>query len=293
MSKTNQGVDYRSLALGFHISGVKLGNSRSGRLGSSDPWDVLVDVLVRCQNGDFSQLDHLIPLRSHDHGFLFAKAVSELAGYAGTLPFITRYFSAMENRIHLAGMQYHTAVVLSSSMSLGAVGPLMRLHDAATESDALIQISQQLSYLLESDNADIWFGAEEETKPADEESLDVVRIVHRQAFKEAVHKRYNAVAENVGSLQTPVFQGEPYSVVRIAERLLERLRSNDPQQGRIYRERMAFEAATGIDCTSFLNADGELMRMDATTIVTTFLDSSVTRKFVPGQRYFFGHPIPE
>jgi hypothetical protein len=57
-------------------------------------------------------------------------------------------------------------------------------------------------------------------------------------------------------------------------------------------DRLWFEAATGIDCSSFFD-DGEFQPLAATAIVEEFLESGDPERFEPGVRYFFRNRIPD
>jgi hypothetical protein len=60
--------------------------------------------------------------------------------------------------------------------------------------------------------------------------------------------------------------------------------------------RHKFEAMTGIDCSRFYSrfdgVNGRLDPLAAASVLEAFLASPECKAFVPGQRYFFGHPIP-
>ena len=96
-----------------------------------------------------------------------------------------------------------------------------------------------------------------------------------------------------GIVLRPLYEGEVLDIARIAKTLYERLTSEDDTTGRIYREKMLFEASTGVDCSGFFDKDSTLQYLPATAIMETFLESDDLNRFQPGQRYFFGHPIPK
>ena len=55
--------------------------------------------------------------------------------------------------------------------------------------------------------------------------------------------------------------------------------------------REKFEACTGIDCSDFYD-DGDFQPLTAAARLEAWLESDQPNKYLPGERYFFGHRIP-
>lgn len=105
-----------------------------------------------------------------------------------------------------------------------------------------------------------------------------------------VMSEYEAVVEKIGSDKTVVFQGEPYWVRRIAERIRRPATPYPAVELAILRER--FEPAVARDCSSMFNGSS-VSTLTAAAIAEDFLDSEDAARYEPGVRYFFGHRIPD
>lgn len=286
---------YWELASGFHLHSVTISEADKDRmLRSSDAWEVLAGVLLSCQSGNFAELPHIPKLLRKNEGFLFWKAAFELIGYAGGWEFIDHFFRDLQAEINNSNIQYCLAISLANSCGLWAVEPLLKLHAAAVEEEPRYQIERHLSYLIEEENDLIWIGAEEEAVPnPDPSKIEVHTIVDFEGFAEEVRYAHKEVVNRIGSVGKPVYEGRLLDINAIAERLYERLTSGDKTEGRIYRERMIFEASTGMDCSSFYDEEDSLQYLPAAAIMETFLESEECSYYEPGKRYFFGHPIPD
>ncbi|WNG60297.1 hypothetical protein F0U59_40500 [Archangium gephyra] len=105
-----------------------------------------------------------------------------------------------------------------------------------------------------------------------------------------VMNQYDTVTAKHGSEKVFVYRGEIYSVRAIAERM-RHLTTRYPA-AELTRLRERFEPATGIDCSVIFSGE-RASTLAAATIAESFLESDDGKKFEPGRRYFFGHPIPE
>jgi hypothetical protein len=105
-----------------------------------------------------------------------------------------------------------------------------------------------------------------------------------------VMNQYDSVVAKLGSDKVFVFRGELYSVRAIAERM--RHLTTRYRAAELARLREHFEPATGIDCSAIF-AGESASPLAAASIAEAFLDSDEGKRFEPGKRYFFGHPIPE
>ncbi|WP_136619368.1 MULTISPECIES: hypothetical protein [Mesorhizobium] len=260
---------------------------------SEDPWTVYLAVLRACKSGNFAGLGRLPALMTKTEGYFFWRATTEIIGYAGNWKAISGAFSYFESRISNSDFQYFFASALGASCNLKAVTPLLQLHQEAEDEESRHQIENHLSYLLEGDDGPVWDGASQTLDIPDDDDQPLRYIVDRVSYFDVVQKAFRDVRDSLPSEATPVYEGKTYDVGQLAQRLLDRLRSDDRQFGRINRERVAFEAATGLDTRSFYTENGTLLRLPAAAIVEGFLDSDDVSRFRPGQRYFFGHPIPE
>jgi hypothetical protein len=99
---------------------------------------------------------------------------------------------------------------------------------------------------------------------------------------------YQQLLGQFGSDKVLLFRGEPFGVVRLARYMLDAVKR--PYFRASFRR--SFEAATGIDCTSWYEG-GALRPLAATATLEEFLESPDAAKYEDGVRYFFGHRIPE
>ena len=169
---------------------------------------------------------------------------------------------------------------------------LLAAQAEVADADARRFFQQSLSWMLEDAYGAIAFGPDElpmESAPPigePEPELDFAgyaRLVQARAAE--LQARYPVTDELC------MVEGEPLELERLAKRLLGCIKAGEPAY-RLEKGRMLFEAATGIDCRTFYDPNGTLKPLSAAAIVEEFLQSGEAAKYVPGQRYFFGHVIP-
>jgi hypothetical protein len=285
---------YKDMPNGFHLHSAEFSHAATDRLlHSADEWEVLAGILLSCHIGHFDPLARIPELLRQNDSFQFWKAATELLGYAGSWRLIKRFFEGYIDELDDRGVQYFLPIALANSCGLWAVEPLLAIHAKAVEEEPRYQIQRHLSYLLETENGPIWMGADEKTVVVESEDLDVRTIVDFEGYARDVRAVRDTILQSVGSLDTPVYEGQVLDIARTAEVLYERLTSKDDTIDRIYREEMLFEASTGVDCSAFFDKDNILQYLPAAAIMETFLESDAPARFEPGQRYFFGHPIPD
>lgn len=293
MKKTSVQI-YKDMPNGFHLHSAELATADAGHfLRSVDDWEILAGILLSCQSGHFDPLARIPELLRKNDSFQFWISATELLGYAGSWRLIKSFFDGYTNELDDRSVQYFLAIALANSCGLWAVEPLLAAHAKAAEEEPRYQLQRHLSYLLEAENEAIWVGANEKNVVVESEDLDVRTVVDFEGYAKDVRAVRDAVRQNVGSLDTPIYEGQVLDVAGTAKTLYERLTSKDDTRGRIYREKMLFEASTGVDCSAFFDQDNTLQYLPATAIMETFLESDGRKRFQPGQRYFFGHRIPD
>lgn len=141
-----------------------------------------------------------------------------------------------------------------------------------------------------------WFSLSSLLEPRMGEILEDDPVVDPKAFQQRIRRHIDSLASQFGGYSTRVYLGEKYSVVRIAELVVEHCDENNRHCTfcDIMRVdlRRRFEAATGVDCTAFFDSDGRFQSSAARTIAQDFLASSYAKMFIDGERYFLGHRIP-
>ena len=276
------------LAIAFHSRHVSLdGIDQDQLLSSSAPWDRFTGVLKSCASGDFSKLESLFQLLDQEDGYLLWRAGTNLVASAGSWEVVGRFvghfepFSAHEDAGEIV------AAALGLSCDLRAVDLLIELHEASSDEDTRIEIEGELSMLLEREEGVLWTGA----RPVDGASQSAPDGLDRRTYFGHVRALHQQLVSEL-SPAAKVFEGQIYDVIAIANRLRARLQQNPISTERVLREKLIFEAATGIDCTAFFSEDRRLIPLAGIAIIDDFLDGDAAQRFSPGLRYFFGHPVP-
>jgi hypothetical protein len=126
----------------------------------------------------------------------------------------------------------------------------------------------------------------------EEEGGEIARAMRGPAgrFERAVQSEI----ARIGAERVPRWLGGEFSVRGLALRMSALLRNalcEVALSGAFIPLRHKFEAATGIDCSSFFAA-GELELTATARILDEFLASPAPAGYQPGVRHFFGHPLP-
>nr|WIE91134.1 hypothetical protein P9270_027040 [Mesorhizobium sp. WSM4875] len=277
----------KTLSIGFYVPGVDLRSYDPSRLlGSDEIWEQIAGLFLACELGDFSALRRIPAIMKGSDAYLVWRAVTNLAGLAGTLGFVKDIFKPFEK--DGSGSEYFMATALGLTLDPDAIRMLLTLHNDASDEETRYQVERELSYLLEDTNGPISRGADESIESEDR---DTVHIINREKYFPKVEDALSLMLGQLPGPNTPILGGKVFDVVKLARQLLERVGGAAPEIGRVHRHRLIFEAATGVNCAAFFDSPVKLNSLQATAILETFLDSGDVRRFVPGQRYFFGHPI--
>ncbi|MER8823028.1 hypothetical protein NKI56_21830 [Mesorhizobium sp. M0622] len=277
--------DFQDLAVGFHINKLDLQSLDLAELLSSNRlWERIAGQFLACERGRFTDLSKLGPLIRENPLYVVWHAASTLSGYAGTIEIVLDVFNYIENK-DSDNYLYFLAMALGATSNIRAIDRLLDLHNRALDIEPRRQIERELSYLLEADDNAIMAGATEELEDGER--------INREAYFPRVASSRGNLIQKIASPEVPIFGGEILDIVNIAKSMLGRIRSGigDFQLGRLYRERLLFEATTGVNCSGFFNEEADLNPLQAAGILETFLESNDVHKFASGQRYFFGHPI--
>ncbi|TPJ83048.1 hypothetical protein [Mesorhizobium sp. B2-6-2] len=277
----------KTLSIGFYVPGVDLRSYDPSRLlGSDEIWEQIAGLFLACESGDFSALRRIPAIMKGSDAYLVWRAVTNLAGLASTFGFVKDVFEPFEK--DGSGSEYFMATALGLTLDRDAIRMLLTLHNDASDEETRYQIERELSYLLEDINGPISRGADESIESEDR---DTVHIINRERYFLKVEDALSLMLGQLPGPNTPILGGKVFDVIKLARQLLERVASAAPEIGRIHRHRLIFEAATGVNCAAFFDSPVKLNSLQATAILETFLDSDDVRRFAPGQRYFFGHPL--
>lgn len=272
------------LALGFHLRGSDIMSLDPERLlRSGKDWARIAAINIECRSGDFSKVEHVVPTIAESRSSLVWAAGIKLLGFAGSWATIVRSFEQFVPRLGERSVRFRMAYLLGAACDVRAVHPLLDLYRASERHRASEDLEEdgdqavrELSMLLEPMDDSIFFARNE--PPASERLSELV---------EARLRSVSSVLEG-----TKLFEAEELDIVNLAKRLRQRLELEPLQRGRFERGRLVFEAATGIDCAPFFDEGGGLNRLAAMGILDEFFETDLSR-FAPGQRYFFGNPIPD
>ncbi|TIN80348.1 hypothetical protein [Mesorhizobium sp.] len=279
---------YAKIASGFHFEGEgSLSQSVSSLLGSNEDLDVIAGVLLSCQNGDFSLLRRLSPILRRNDGYTVWTSCIHIVSYAGTWQDVKEFSRSISDIGNSDSEKHFQAVLFGNSNDRRAISDLLSLYFETNYVDTLSQIRAYISYQLESANDILFDGIED---PDDEEQPP--SIEDRELYAKLVRDRFDEVTSRLPRSETPLFEGSEYNVLGVADSLRQQIEAGSEPDERLFRTKMIFEAATGADCSRFYDDIGRFNRLAAMATVEEFLDRDDMRHFQPGQRYFFGHPIP-
>lgn len=110
--------------------------------------------------------------------------------------------------------------------------------------------------------------------------------ISAKAYRKLVLDRCEELRRENSDESLSWFRGQLFSVPKLAEYLLQRVRDSqfEPEL------RQKFEAATGLSCTAFYE-QGVFQPLAAAALVEDFLING-SQPYQEGIRYFFGHQIP-
>ena len=277
--------DFQDLSIGFHIDKLDINSLDVTKLlSSSRLWERIAGVFLACERGQLSEVTRFGPIARDNALYVVWHAVSNLSGYAGELQTVLNIFNYIGNKDSDSYM-YFLAMALGATSNIGAVDRLLDLHSKSFDIEPRRQIERELSYLLEPDDDIIMAGATEETNDSE--------IINREAYFRRVVNARDRLMQKIASPQVPIFGGAVLDVVKLAKRMLGEIHTGveDYKLGRLYRERLLFEATTGVNCSGFFDDEVALNPLQAAGILETFFESDDMHKYHVGQRYFFGNPI--
>lgn len=219
--------------------------------------------------------------------YILWNAVTNISGYAGTLDIVLQTFDHFENKYDETFL-YFFGLAAGATSNIQAIDYLMQAHSRTTDYEPMRQIELEISFLLEPEDGPLSAGAMEEG--VDDDGNWVERI-NRDKYFGLVTQQKDALLARTGSATVPIFGGEVLNIIKVARRMYGALGKMEGRETRLCREQTLFEASTGINCSPMLDSEGTLKPLQAAGILEQFFDSDDIGKFVPGQRYFFGHPI--
>lgn len=289
---------------GFRYSAVPQVNLLDHKiLSGDDPWLVICSVLEHLKKGDFSKLSYLVDLMKQTDAADVWNGCEVLLSYSAPISLVKSIAKEFDKELFQdchEGVQSHVATILSRSMMLEAIPIVLRIYKNVEDVSRRLEIQTDLSYTLENEDSKVYrplYSRVEEDFGLGDDMPDFLRgeekiVYDLDGYVDLVTKVQSDLVTDDGlKAKLSVFEGDVFSVAKLAERLLGRLREGQNTE-RVSVCRMVFEASTGRDCTGFYQ-DGVLQPLAAATIVEEFLESDEKDSFDEGVRYFFGHRIPD
>ena len=260
-------------------------------LRASNPWVVLSCALARLQQGDFGVFQAVIDALISYDDLLLAFHVGTLFSHAApgsSMQLLERVYAADVLAKHPECLRQYCEL-LCTSMMPRSLDIVLAWYPTTQDESVRVEVPWDLSNIWEDEPGVIYEGPQlvpdpQYPPPFEQDHLDYdgyIRAVRLAAAKVDPTARY-------------VLGGAPFSVVGLAKRMLVHARSGE-DSSRTSFERMVFEANTGISCRDFFTDDDvpKFRPLSAMAVIEDFLDDPWIRHFVDGQRYFFGHPIPD
>lgn len=295
--------DYR-LLLDTLVFEPELSASEVSRLQrSSDPWEALANLVYCASHGDFSGLAQVEQLMRSFDSALFWDAATSFVGVAGTwstVEGIARSF--LRERYHL-GVQNYVSNMLVYACNPSFAEMLLTLYEAAEDDDARRHLARNMSLLLEPGTGPISAGAPETDKYDDEEYEEgqepdfaamsaeelFAKVRHYDAYRDLVFAIRDAVLTTCADPRAAVFEGNQLDAIGLTRTLIARMASPKGPAG-VDEGTWLLAAMIGKDARGVLSP---LATLGPGALLEYVLDDPAVRNFIPGQRYFFGHPVPD
>ncbi|WP_043391730.1 hypothetical protein [Archangium violaceum] len=250
-------------------------------------WIQLEALINKLKSGDFSAAEDILRLCRETTDWQMKFAATRVLGHAGTIDCFKRMREELEQHpmrkqesidvpSRTLVLTYCRAFALWGRLDVIPVLMDQYLALRLKQTPEISLLPLLMSDLLVDDDSTMI--AHDPPEDALEDYLNLVM------------NQYDAVTAKHGSDKVFVFRGDLYSVRAIAERM--RHLTTPYQAADLTTLRERFEPATGIDC-SVIFSEEDVSTLAAATIAESFLESDDGKKFEPGRRYFFGHPIPE
>lgn len=286
---------------GFHYSEAAAPELMSpAALGNPNPWIVLAAVVERAKRGDHSQV-HLLSRYYEDHStHRLAQVALMLTGDMGKESDLKLLARALSSNDPLTRVYAAQGAALAGRAWL--IPQMLEAWNAADTVEEHAMIGARIADILEEPGGNLIGYADIfpfknvdkflEENPSFRKAESQLRILAEgeAEFPRLVEIRYAEVLKQVKSDSAFLWRGSLWSMKIFIDQFLAELNQDVPLSLLNFRHR--FEAYTGIDCTGFFDLDGDPNLVSMAAGVEDFLESGAIGSYAPGQRYFFGHPIP-
>lgn len=279
---------------------------RSAIRSSQEPWGMLALELERAQNGDFSGFAEIADLMRRDRTALYWSASATITGLAAPSSALRRIVDDLLDERHRYGVQYYVASMLAYSCLPWAVGPLLALYEAGEDDEIRDHVLRSLSMLLEAEFGPVFAGPEFHDKYPDDNEDDEVdysricpeellaRVPDMAGYRDRLAGILTEIRARGVAARTALFEGALLDAGDVTHRLLRRLTDAGEDSSRVFEGARLVSAMVGADYGAMRNREtGRLDRLATAALLEEVLEALAERDFTPGQRYFFGHPIPD
>ncbi|AZD49110.1 hypothetical protein [Pseudomonas chlororaphis] len=265
--------------LGYEFSSIPdIDPLSDSALCSDNPWIVLSAVLERLKLGQFSSAPALYNIIKSTNDGALRECCAELIGDAGSKSVIenfTKEFSVEIFDNSRPIRQIELCIAFRQSMLLCTVPIMLKAYLLSTDRRETNILRVYLSHLLEPEFGDI-----------------ACSLVPDEIYQDIVMSKYRELKEAFQSDNIPVLYGSLFSVGDLARRIRTELATPPVNETNILRMRHHLEASTAYNCSSFYKHE-KLQPLNAAALIEDFIDNPENMRFQEGQRYFYGHNIPE
>jgi len=274
-------------------------------LHSTNPWIVLAAVTERAKHGDHRHARRLQPFFHRDEPFALSRVSLLVCASVAASEDLPMLREVLESDDRNARCYAAEGAELVGQLSL--VPAMLEAWDRAETIHERETVGFGISEILEPEPGEIANqvgiqDAKPPRAPTPDDPPAMVWLLEKRArdarealedpapFPGLVTDAYEALRAKLGD-GTFVWEAEPLSVSRVVSRLLTAAKQGKRGIGGYLPLRHRLEAWTGMDCRPFFYA-GEPRRLEIAAALESFLESGELERYVPGQRYFWGHPVP-
>ena len=245
---------------------------------SLNPWIRLAALLEAAKAGDFRQCHYATDVVLGCQDPSVWHAWSMFIGHVCPIAVVKQAIEAAMGQFPDAIPDFvfdHASSAIAATQQLSLLPTVVDWYVQRRESELGELLALRLGQLLEPEWGDISGG-----EMPGEALLDVIQ---------STHQRFRGGAS---SERMSVRGGELFKPERTARRMLDIVRSSNGDLEEFIDDRMIFEATTGIDLGPCFK-DKTVQRLTAAALMENALLDGNLQRFRAGERYFFGHVVPD
>lgn len=248
---------------------------RDEALRSENPWERLVCVTLQAQAGDFRNVEVLLELVQSSPDSHLRDCATVVFALAAPTAVVEALVQVFEHPDHDTRLEAYGAAVLSCRLRLASALARQRARVAGFERE---RVMDHVSEMLE----------------ADPERVELVDSpLDDDAFVARVDALVAELAAHHGP-ETAIHRGEPLDARRIVDAIAALCAAEEPEYGggTIAYLFSLLEGITGWPYAGCLDDDCVPVLPKISHTLNSLRQSGRLDRVVPGQRYFFGHPLP-